>query len=384
MPPQPRKISLEAERYTVRKLLKMITRAGSPEDLRTIFERANNTGKRMRSEEIFNALNSVSALPEAGEQSPAHILERLAAFSFSIRFGKIPPRTLQKTLVCVAGHNPKDELPAALKKPDAALPYERDTELALSRVVTFLQEECALPHALMLPYDLPIIILARFFRKFPTPNERSLALLSRWVWRGIATLSHETSNMRLSPNFSALKSEDEEQVVQNLLELVPRARPTEYPSSVAFSLHRNMRTRVELSALYRLGPLNVLTGEPLQADQVLAEDEAGKVRLATVPVSKDRSQWVAAHFFHPPKSDAGEEFVVGLRGASEAVLRSHAIPPAAYESVRTGDWDKVVQARRQEIEAQVRRTIDHFARWHEDDDGPSQEYSLLHPEGSEP
>lgn len=376
-----------------------ITRAESDSDLRAIFERVNNAGKRMRSEEIFDALNTATSPEGVNTGIVSHnILDQLKALSFALKFGPMAKRTLQRALVCVAGYNPKDDLPKELRQPDAARPFERPTQEALEKVFTFLIEECALPYSLLLPYDLPIIILAGYFHRFPDPKERSIELLTRWVWRGIATNTLETSNIRLTPHFQALKAPNEEAVVQGFLMLVPRKRPQELPTSHLFSLTRNMRTRVELSALFRLQPRQLRTGQPLSPveifepiqveappDQLLLTNDvqvsplqkplmgakASPIHLAVLPVEGAQKQQVAAHFLHPPVHGGAQRFALALKQAPEVVLTSHGIPLSSLNAVRKGDWPAVIADRRDEIARQVASTIDHFARWNEDDDGPS-------------
>lgn len=375
-----------------------ITKTDSDLELRSIFERANNAGKRMRSEEIFDALNTATSQAHTTDGSDLKILNQLKTFCIGLQFGIVAERTLQKALICVANHDPKKEIPTDLRQPDAARPWLLPTQKALEKVIAFLQEECAIPYALLLPYDLPIIILARFFHRFADPSERNLELLTRWVWRGIATNTHETSNSRLSPHYQALQLSDEDSVVQALLTLVPRRRPAEFPVSKVFSLGRNMRTRLELSALFRLQPRHIGTQklvspleifEPIQSEvapdqlPLLNQDQVSPLQkppvsvkassnyLAILPVEGAQKQQVAAHFLHPPVHGGAQRFALALKQAPEAVLTSHGIPLSSVNAVRGGDWPAVIAARREEIARQVASTIDHFARWNEDDDGPS-------------
>ena len=54
---------------------------------------------------------------------------------------------------------------------------------ALRKTVEFLQS-IGVPHVAALPYERPLVVLARLFHMYESPDEKSLVLLKRWFWRG--------------------------------------------------------------------------------------------------------------------------------------------------------------------------------------------------------
>src|SRR5690606_13585829 len=58
------------------------------------------------------------------------------------------------------------------------------TANALRITIEFLRDVAHIPHVAVRPYELPVVVLARFFAIHPRPSERSILLLRRWLWRG--------------------------------------------------------------------------------------------------------------------------------------------------------------------------------------------------------
>lgn len=371
-----------------------VTTADSDEVLRTIFARANTAGRQMREVEVFEALNK-GLDPD---KSPAGLLERLQRTLYALDFGKVDSDDLRKALIFLAGHHPK-ALPEALQGPGAADEWEGRTAEALRLTVEFLRDDAGIPHAQMLPYSLPLIILPRFFHRFPNPRERSVELLVRWVWRGIARESHMATNQNFNPLHRAFKGDGEEGVVQAFLGQVGRSRPAEMPVSKFHNL-RGMRTRLEMAVLFHRAPRHLISQQPLSAMEIFDEadpQQAGlfesqqilpkernrdrRGHLPTVSVH-DKALRRSAHFLHP-ELGRGQDFARLLCRGSGEVMTSHAIPPHVHSAARSLDWDRVVAARQEVIRADVERTVDRLARWQEDGDGPSIE-ALIAEDGDDP
>src|SRR5262249_25545915 len=128
----------------------------------------------------------------------------------------------------------RKDVPAALMR----------TEAALSRAVTFLREDALIPHSAVLPYELPLVVLARFFDAFPEPRKRSRILLRRWIWRGSlsGTLSGISSGLR--QHVTAVVDDDEEASVQKILAVAPTDATS---TKVAFEDFRLNAARSKLS-----------------------------------------------------------------------------------------------------------------------------------------
>lgn len=335
--------------------------------LRTVFDRANSSGRRMQAGEIFDALNRGLS----PDDDPQSLLERLAAVAHASGFGAITSRTLQKTLVSVAGLNPRHDLPDDLRAPGAAREFEARTAAAIGRVVAFLRDVAGIPHAAALPYELPVIVLARFFDRFPAPAERSLERLSRWVWRGIHTQTHMVTNQVLNPAYSSLSRPSEDEVVRGLLEHVGFERPARFPTAKVFN-PRGMRTRTDLVALFSFGPLDLEDGRPLEPVE-LFEPEDGRPFPALPGLSPARARTAGGRLLlRPVTHDAGHVGLAHrLKQAAPEILATHAIPSKACADVRDERWDRVAEARQAELDRRVELVIERKARWHEDDDGPA-------------
>ena len=357
-----------------------VTHAESDAMLRTIFARTNTAGKRMRQEEVFEALNK-GFHPSA---TPQGLTERLRGVLHALDFGTLGDDVLQKALVCVAGFNPRETLPAGLNDPGVATAWEAATVEGLRRTVDFLRESARIPHARVLPYTLPVILLPRFFHLYPDPHERSVELLVRWVWRGIAGQTHMATNQQFNPHHKALKAGSEEAVVQAMLRLVGKTRPQMLPRSALYN-PRGMKTRLELCALYDRGPRHISTGAVLSAKDVFEPDTpepglfpdlqpqppAASPDLPMLPIHiRGQRRQVASCFLHP-NTHGGMAFVDQLRRASDAVLASHGILSEAVNAVRQGAWTEVLESRERELRRSVSGLIERQARWNEDDDGPS-------------
>lgn len=367
-----------------------VTHAQSDDVLRTVFERSNTAGTAMRDTEVFEALNR--GIEEARE--PASLTLRLKTSVIGLRFGAPDDDLLQRALVAVSGHNPRSVLPDALRAPGKARSWEEPTILALHRTVTFLREEVGIPHVRLLPSELPLVILPLVFHRFPSPRERSIELLVRWVWRGIAGNVHAATNEHLTQAFNAVKDVDEEAAVQGLLKYVPRTEPQELPESTVFN-RRGMPTRLELCALWSLGSVDLRTGEALDLPDLLepsdTEDQDTNVNsgvprlrsplpdlasIAPSDLSPDRRRLVSSRFLHAAIPGSPKLFNKLLQSAEATRLETHAIPSSLLPLVREGNWNEVVDRRRRVIRDLVRAMVIRRARWAEDDDGPSLEATL--------
>ncbi len=359
-----------------------ITSAESDEVLRVILSRANTAGHQMRREEVFEALN-IALNPDS---SLFGMTGRLSASIKAMAFGTINKDDIQRTLVCVAGYNPSVSIPEPLRTPGAASVWEDETIESMRRAINFLRDEARIPHAAMMPYVLPFILLSGFFRRFPDPHERNVELLVRWVWRGIAGQMHMATNEQFNRYHKAFGAASEDETVQRFLRLVPSSPPHTFPRSEVFNL-RGMRTRLELAVLFDRMPRHLREGHELTAAEIVDEqrlpeptlfgpaDEgragSGPIDLPRIPV-KDGSlrRVVGARLLHSALVGGAGEFERALQAADATVLSSHVLGGAIEPAVRNRRWDEVVAMRTREISALTDQMFRQLARWDEDDDGP--------------
>ncbi|WP_048776465.1 DUF262 domain-containing protein [Sanguibacter keddieii] len=199
---------------------------GADEDkLRVIFDRINQSGKKLKSFEVFEALNS--------SVSDGRTLRSVSdAVARSTRFGLLSEDQVLNVLK--ARRHPdymrdvRDEFGDERRRNSDFPDEDRDeayaqTELVLKRATRFLQDNCCIPHVTLLPYSAILVVVARFFALFPEPKRRNKELLKRWVWRTIVKTIEGTissGNVQTRTFLKIVRRGDESDSVQELLESV--------------------------------------------------------------------------------------------------------------------------------------------------------------------
>ena len=199
---------------------------GADEDkLRVIFDRINQSGKKLKSFEVFEALNS--------SVSDGRTLRSISdAVARSTNFGLLSEDQVLNVLK--ARRNPdymrdvRDEFGDERRKNSDFPDEDRDeayaqTEFVLKRATRFLQDNCCIPHVTLLPYSAILVVVSRFFALFPEPKRRNKELLKRWVWRTIVKTIEGTissGNVQTRTFLKSVRRGDESDSVQGLLESV--------------------------------------------------------------------------------------------------------------------------------------------------------------------
>ena len=199
---------------------------GADEDkLRVIFDRINQSGKKLKSSEVFEALNS--------SVSDGRTLRSISdAVARSTNFGLLSEDQVLNVLK--ARRYPdymrdgRDEFGDERRRNSDFPDEDRDeayaqTELVLKRATRFLQDNCCIPHVTLLPYSAILVVVARFFALFPEPKRRNKELLKRWVWRTIVKTIEGTissGNVQTRTFLKSVRRGDESDSVQELLESV--------------------------------------------------------------------------------------------------------------------------------------------------------------------
>jgi len=335
----------------------------------TMFDRTNNTGRRLEKAEIFNALH-------AKGETPAD-LRGLAAGLAALTFGDIDPKWLLKTLFALRN---KDVTQIQAKRfRDLRAEDLRgalsDTERALERTIVFLRRDAGIPHIALLPYRFPLLVLARFFHAHASPRPRSRALLARWVWAGAITGEHRAE--RIPYVRQALKTidDDEEGSVQRLIAMVSW-NPPWAGAAIDLSHFRfgTAESRLHLSALAALHPLHLDTATALDVGTLLTAHRGAAVQHLAPPDSFDAFDPRAAdsdrfrthlanRVIHPPLAEGCllSRFVA----ANDSTLRSHGFDAPAIEAIRAGNLAAMLTAREGFLQTHVQRYLDRRARWAE-------------------
>ncbi len=321
------------------------------QEVREIFHRVNDAGKRMRAHEVFDALvGSRSDRPDR--------LDALAARSADYGFGELDPDALAQCAL-------------ALKDLDVTRRVEHqgldgyadlhgvipDLDRALQLALELLMEEARVPHERLLPYRrAPLITLTRFFHLFPEPSLNARRLLVRWIWRGLLTGRHRSSDQTyLRACIRAVRGTDEESVLR-LLADVPR--DPAWTLGERFDA-RNAGDRVAILVLSTLRPLELETGRRLDVADGLSRYGSGAI--AKVVPSGDGHGSAANRILGGGLTPG--RIRRALVGAAPEITASHAITEEAIDALRAGRDADFCALRREALVAVVGTAGERYAEW---------------------
>lgn len=350
------------------------------ENLVLIFERVNNAGKRLDKGEVFNAsLSSVE-----GGQS----LLGLARQVQDLGFGKLDQDTLLRVVLATKDLDITNAGTEQFHKVRSDVSAMVEAERALLKAIELIRRDAGIPHASLLPYMFPLIVLSKFFRQHPNPQPRSRVLLARWVWRGAISGQHRaahTPDVRaVLKDLNADSGMDEESVVQKLLSWVPRERPAAEEHPFRFN---TAQSKLELLALSSLAPRNLVDGSSAGSAELgplFAASGGGAALLDVGPLLEQHGSeavlaiWAGSEgaagppartlanlLIHPP---IGRRLLMGaLRSAAPEILMSHGIGIEAAEALRARDYARMIELRGDFLRRHVASFLDAHARWGETD-----------------
>lgn len=316
--------------------------------VREIFSRVNSTGKRMEDFEVFDALHGALDTVKPSRMS------EIAMLLGDLGFGAPDEGLLFKMLAAVLSEDISKPIPP-LKPEEATVAYQTLEKIARAAAL-FLREDAHIPHISLLPYETPLIGLARFFSKHHEPSARSRELLSRWVWRGALTGLHSGDTISKRNMLRAI-GENENHSVRDLLRDIPRNPvPVHLSDFRAGTADGNLL----VLALLDLGPLHLETGTALPVQPELLQT------LYSRPPPPYIGN-LANRIVHPRLS----RLVSVLANTGEAsILASHGISREAQEHLRRGDRAGFIRLREQTLRAAAESLFARRARWEEPDDLP--------------
>ncbi|MEQ1568788.1 MAG: DUF262 domain-containing protein [Myxococcota bacterium] len=192
-------------------LTAFVVRGADASTVRAIFGRVNRSGVPLEEHEVVDALFS--------EEARGKPLQQLATdLETSSRFGRLDEAWLLRCVKAVGDVSPAVRFDERHQLSDELVDR---TRAALVRTLTLLREDAGFVHASVLPYRLPLIVLATFFDRFPHPSDATRERLVRWLWRGAVTQVHARSSIADVVAHTSLIGEDEEQTAQRLLARLP-------------------------------------------------------------------------------------------------------------------------------------------------------------------
>lgn len=364
-----------------------LVRQDDREVLTAIFDRLNNSGRRLNRAEIFSALYSGDE--HRGEEGPTltGISDNVAART---GFGSIDDDTVLRALLARRGPDPERDIryefpsgevgdrgPSEFPGEDRFTAFEQ-TEEALVRTADFLIREAGVPHISLVPYKDQVVLLARYFAHFPHPQPNNLRLLRRLFWRltlpGPAIFQDgfsRTLGTKIHPG-------DEEGSLRALLSTVAHTRPA-FPGIHPFRANE-AATKVVLNAWWSLCPRSLATGEVLDAqslDALLQQDRtAANATPMIFPRLEDaqRRWWPANRLFLPSGWDPVSELPRALahrpphidEAVWEAALASHLLD---RDSAALADRDSgaFLALRQERIRRQLADFVGRMAEWDYED-----------------
>lgn len=316
--------------------------------LRHVFDRINSTGKPMSRDEVFDALIG-SQLGQNGNTGLALVNAQLA----DLGFGTIEPSTILKAFEAIRGDRVGKLDPRTLDVADAEADLIH-TARALRATITFLRNTAHVPHVAVCPYELPMVVLARFFALHDHPSERSLILLRRWLWRGSLgeRLGGASSSMQQHVDDV---TKDEAGSVQALLRRTGSPKglsfgDAEWDRAITASM-ASARGKAMICALLAQQPRHLSSGERLDASVLFRKGVPDALR----PILHRSTSGVGVinKLLHPSGSAARSLI---LECTDEAALFSHGIDHEAREGLRRGDVETFFERR----SASLRRSTEAF------------------------
>lgn len=314
-----------AERLRMYRFPVYLVSMEDPDRLGMIFERSN--GERLDAVDRFSLQQGASEEAAFG---------KIGASLQGLGFGRVDDETILRALRALASRGQeKQELPALL----------RATEAALRRAIVFLQVNGGVPHEALLPYALPLAVLAKFFHEFPRPQGHSRELLRQWLWRGSLGLMLGSHGER---HGDAIQAGDEEGSARRLLALVPEVMAAEVTRQDRFHA-AHARSRLQLCALASLRPRHA-EGALLDLAALLSEPDAPISTLVDAAPSP-LAGGVANRALHP----RGGALARQLASAAPEVLASHGVPEEARQALVEGDTEAFLEHRSRALAALFER-----------------------------
>lgn len=192
-------------------------------------------------------------------------------------FGSIDGSLYLRCLKAVKGIDPRTTL---REIDDETL---QRTETALRLALSFLIEDAGIPHIRLLPYRLPLIVLARLFALHPEPDARARRLLVFWVWRGALSGAHTRVRSAAAHELQACLDADLFSSIARLLLRVPKPRQIQLPGwGDLDGSETSPLSRACMVALLHVSPRDPSTGEEITRERVQAWLDQGEIGLSDV------------------------------------------------------------------------------------------------------
>lgn len=353
-----------------------------------IFGRLNSKGTPIRKHELAAALSYRQARSGEGAFKLDTEFEELAQLGEFVSFGRVEISFLLKAVLAALDEgdlyktswetvfSPASSANHASQDKDARL---RSALAALKqtfpKAVRFLQED-GISSVRVLSYNMQLVMLAEFFRHCPEPSTGTKTLLSTWLWatsyqcwfggasssrireclKAIRDLAYGKENRLIEPLHNADALVDIPKSSSRFL--VDRMEAAE-PFPEKFDL-KSARLRTFIAFYLSLKPRSLRTGEHLEADVIYASDtfrafvyisrSRGSSSLQSSPANRILLSSEERTDVRNSLKELRSRFPADAQ--VEEILKSHAIPIAAYEALLNDKFETFLDLRQRELMTQ--------------------------------
>ena len=353
--------------------------------LQDIFDRMNNSGKRLSRAEVFSALN-------AGTENEAEhriTIDGIASdIDERLRFGRLDNDTVLQCILARRGPDIQREIrwefdPARRRgvvdfpSEDRDGAYVHGAE-ALARAVTFLVST-GVPHYGMLPYRYLLVVLTRFLAHHPDLRPAESRLLHRWFWRAAVAgpaIAKGSTTGATRTLCSKIVSTDAGASLRGLLDVVGDNEPP-LPDPRRFKTNESA-AKIIVCCWWNLRPRRADNGEEYTATDLttaLSDGSTAADAVRTIfarrSVPPNRRLW-AANRLLMPVLDEELPSVSGVLQRKpgdlsdetwQAVLASHTITPHIEHLLGEEDVPRFIEARQEKLTADLQGFLRRKCEW---------------------
>lgn len=344
--------------------------------LRDIFYRVNKFGKSLEWDEVHDALFG-------GTGSHPSTLKELADDLEALGIGRPDEDLLLPCLLSFKGLDVTRSIGEHYRKdPDVLRNAVQEALPAIRSALIFLRAQCEIVHLRLLPRAIPLVVLTRFFALHSEPSPRTLDLLTRWVWRGLLakpTYEERTFQRRC---VAGINPDDEEDSVQQLLALLPGARPHRFVLPSSFDA-RAAESRIALLGMCSLRPTRLDNGQLVDVAALIHERDIDAFRKI-IPGEEAVDRSPANRLLLPGAGSARRELLLAIKehGVGFPLLQTHGISRRAAAALVDDESGAFVEERSRWIEEAVERLGKRLAQWSRSD-RPSVAYLLRQAESAQ-
>ncbi len=347
-----------------------VVETGDEKLLRDIFYRINDSGKKMKWEDIHDALFG----RKSDEPST---LSGLADELKALGIGRPSEDQLLSAIIAFKGLDATRSISDHYRRdPDILRDAVSEALPALRQVLIFLKTHAEIPHLRLLPRSLPFFVLTKFFGLYPEPNSRTISLLVRWMWRTLLGVKSVDERTLLRHSLDAIEGNEPERTMQLLLDEIPRTQGLGFTLPQKFDA-RATDSRIILVTLSSLRPLNPETEKPIDIADLIEEHDLNafrKIISAGVEATYDPSNRILL----PPvvkgvRKEIGD--LINREGVDSKILKSHCIDRNAAELFRDGKLDEFLSCRGKLVVDAVNSFGSRLSAWGMND-RPSIKYIL--------